>query len=451
LHLGASSFSPEFDNAVQAFLDGDDQRLFINASSENDGAVVVPIVSTNEPSSGGLVFYKTESGLQCAFLHVQALQHYTHSFMPLVENESIVEKLKQLQVALQQSGRRGRIPHVELALVEKQVEDEDAYLNELQSCVSDWIVQIRKLTSLVETPFVTNIEHAAAEEVAFWTNLHAELIHLQDQLKEPVVLEILNKLREAKRFVATVALENCGLDHAVVITTDVVQFLKPYDLEALQATRSLDQIVICMNSIFDQIAKVRSSRYYGLERACQLLEATTSVLRDAVVSVLPSNIIFMDYKDYESKVRFPALDVFVQFDDRLQEFKDFMLEQGRKRKTSMSKSLDNMVLHHKPLQQRLDMIHDFRSAQETLCTVVHTVLREEEPEVIQAVELAPRQIFSGLDVLDLSSGRSLDVALEEYDLQMDALEERLARLLRDKLTACQVSMIWSCKHFKIII
>ena len=30
-------------------------------------------------------------------------------------------------------------------------------------------------------------------------------------------------------------------------------------------------------------------------------------------------------------------------------------------------------------------------------------------------------------------------ALEEYDLQMDAMEEKLARLLRDKLTACQVS------------
>ena len=37
----------------------------------------------------------------------------------------------------------------------------------------------------------------------------------------------------------------------------------------------------------------------------------------------------MDYKDYEVKVRYPIQDVFVQFEDRYQEFKEFFLEQGQ--------------------------------------------------------------------------------------------------------------------------
>jgi dynein heavy chain 1 len=58
---------------------------------------------------------------------------------------------------------------------------------------------------------------------------------------------------------------------------------------------------------------------------------------------------------------------------------------------------------------------------------------------IQTVENVPRLIFSALNVLDLSPGgtKALESALEEYDMQMDAMEERLAKLLRDKLTSCQ--------------
>jgi dynein heavy chain 1, cytosolic len=105
----------------------------------------------------------------------------------------------------------------------------------------------------------------------------------------------------------------------------------------------------------------------------------------------------------------------------------------------MNRVLEKITLHHVLVAERLEQIHEFRSAQETLRSVVHTVLREEEPDAIQQVESAPRQIFSMINVLDLSANgnQALETALEEYDLQMDAMEERLARLLRDKLTACR--------------
>jgi hypothetical protein len=410
-----------------------------------------------------------------AMLHT--LQMYTRQcFLPTVtaaldDKEMVAalqDKIRALDQALQQTAAAQRLPHVVLAVhpvlrdaaVQRSgdkldwavlgLEDylrDDTFLNTVQAGVSQWIVQIRKITLLKNTPFPVDSASAAAalDEVAFWTQLQAELHSIQQQLKEPGVELTTGMLREAKRFVATLALENnTGLEAAVNVTTDICNFVQKYPVQQLQAARDFDKIAAAMVAIFDHLPKIRQSRYYSLDRSVQLLEATTAALRDSLLAVLQeqhSNLLFLDYKEYENKVRFPILDVFVQFDDRFEEWKDFLLEQGRRRKLpGMNKILEKIVLHHAPLKERLEQIHEFRSQQERLREVVHTVLREEEPAAIQQVEQAPRQIFATLNVLDLSSGgsKALDSALEEYDLQMDAMEERLARLLSDKLTACQV-------------
>ena len=256
-------------------------------------------------------------------------------------------------------------------------------------------------------------------------------------------------LREAKRFVATLALENnTGLEQAVAYTADVTHFLDGFPLQGLQTASDLDQVAKAVGAIFDHLPKVRQSRYYSLERSIQLLQAITAVLADRLEQILQessTNLLLMDFKEYENKIRFPVLNVFVQWDDRLSEFKAFCLEQGRLRKKStgvLSKALYQMTVHSEPLRQRLETLHEFRASHERLREVVHTVLRQEEPAAIQQVEQAPRQLLGGLSLLDLSpkGKNALETALEDYDMQMDAMEERLARLLRDKLQACRVRM-----------
>jgi dynein heavy chain 1 len=416
---------------------------------------------------------------------LQALQLYTRQcFLPTVQSvmtdgeaaglDVLSAKLRELDVALSASQRSARLPHVALQVPSERVVaaaarrtgdkldwealgladalTDDELLNQLQAGVSVWVSQIRKVTVLPKsTPFAaTDSTHAAAEEVAFWTGLQSELQSIQQQLKEPAVELTLAMLRETKRFVATLALENnTGLEQAVSHAADVNNFIRTYPLQQLQAARDFDKIVAANRAIFDHLTKVRTSRYYSLERSAQLLEATTAVLRESLLAVLQEqhgSMLFQDYKEYEKHVRFPVTDVFAQFDDRYEEWKDFMLEQARRRKqTGMNRVLEKMTLHHRPLQSRLDQLHDFRSAQERLREVVHTVLREDEPAALQQVEATPRQIFATVAVLDLSEkgSKALEAALEEYDLQMDAMEERLARLLRDKLQACQV-----CKFVK---
>jgi dynein heavy chain 1 len=262
-----------------------------------------------------------------------------------------------------------------------------------------------------------------------------------------------------------------GFYAAMTYTQDVQHFLKSYPAPEYPAARDFETISQITNKIFDHLPKIRSSRYYGLERLVQLLTATTLTMRQPVEHILNDsypNLLFMDYKDYELKVRYPIQDVFVQFEDRYQEFKEFFLEQGPCRKiTTPAKILDQqLILYHKPLEARLDQIHDFRSGHERLRQVVLQVLQQREEAssneqfnpveqqtagAIQSVENAPRLIFSALNVLDLSPGgtKALESALEEYDMQMDAMEERLAKLLRDKLTACQDAedMFWDFARF----
>lgn len=417
---------------------------------------------------------------------LQTIQLYTrHCFLPTVQammadqdkdqTTSLQDKIRELDVALSQSQRSARLPHVVLkvhplleeAAAKKTSDridweqlglaskfDDDDFLNQLQTGVSQWIGQIRQITVLPKTTSFPPIEDsdkaqsADLEEVAFWGHLQTELQSIEGQLAREDVQLTLAMLREAKRFVATRALENdTGLEQALGYTNDMAHFIKPYPVASLQAARDFDKITSAVNSIFDHLKKVRSSRYYSLERSLKLLEATTLTLRRSIIGVLRDqfkNILFMDYKEYEEKVRYPTLDVFVQFDDRLEEFKDFFLDQGRRRKMpTPGKVWDKMVLHHNSLKERLEQIHEFRSGHHQLREVVTKVLQDDEEtfkDAINQVDSTPRQIFASLDVLDISSAgmKAMQSSLEEYDLQMDAMEEKLARLLRDTLTACQV-------------
>eukprot|EP00934_Nitzschia_sp_Nitz4_P009291 Nitzschia sp. Nitz4//scaffold6_size259037//29898//42524//NITZ4_001045-RA/size259037-augustus-gene-0.315-mRNA-1//-1//CDS//3329556806//9281//frame0 len=501
VHLGASPSS----DAVEIFL-GKSECLFVWIDVAND----LPLVGDSLPEKykAAIAFLggTAEEGqapkpMQCVTLQptvlpadetsgsedeedaatsqstvLSALQQYTrHLFLPAVKksNETTVlqDKIRELDVAIGQSQRSARLPHIQLQVdplieeVSKNLKStnnldwqalgladkltDDDVLNRLQSGVSQWITQIRKLTVLPKStpfPMIAEETNADLEEIAFWSQLHQELQSIQTQLSSPGVEVTLALLREAKRFVATLALENnTGLEQAIGFTQDVEHFLKPYPIVDYQAARDFEKVAQVTNAVFDHLPKIRQSRYYSLDRSAMLLEATTLTLRRAIESILQEqygSFLFMEYKQYEEKVRYPTQDVFVQFDDRWEQFKEFFLDQARRRKiASPAKLLEQITLHHVPLSNRLDQIHEFRVNHERLREVVHQVLQDDEDEqgAIQTVESAPRQNLSSLNLLDLSPGgnKALEMALEAYDIQMDAMEERLARLLRDKLTACQ--------------
>lgn len=511
LHLQASISSPSSLQAIESFVSDDaaPPRLFVWISKDSEEALA-STEKLEKHNVGAIAFVRGASSLQCMTIQpriyqeeeekgdeaapvesstaLDALQLYTrYCFVQAVQTtaeddtqeqskrllEGLQDKIRQLDVALGQYRRSAfsQIPSITLQvhpLLEEaskkgttdldalgladKLEDDD-FLNEVQSGVTQWIVQIRKVTTLSSTTPFPSLESSQApdtEEVSFWTQLEAALQHVQHELKKPGVELTLNLLKAAKRFLATIALDNnSGLEGSLAHTLDVCHFLRNYP--SLESAGDFDKLCTGMNGIFDHLPKIRSSRYYDLERMAKLLEASTYTLCKRMTSILrqgSADLVWMDYEKYETQVRYPTQDVFVQFDDRYGEFTEFFLEQGRRRKMASGKTpaqvIKELTLHHAPLQQRLDVLHEFRANHELLRKVVTLVLKDESgTDAIRQVEDAPRTIFASIDFLDLSPGgtSAMERALEEYERQMDAMEERLARLLRDKLTACEVSRV----------
>jgi dynein heavy chain 1 len=187
--------------------------------------------------------------------------------------EGLQDKIRQLDVALGQYRRSAfsQIPSITLQvhpLLEEvskkgttdldalgladKLEDDD-FLNEVQSGVTQWIVQIRKVTTLSSTTPFPSLESSQApdtEEVSFWTQLEAALQHVQQELKKPGVELTLNLLKAAKRFLATIALDNnSGLEGSLAHTLDVCHFLRNYP--SLESAGDFDKLCTGMNGIFD--------------------------------------------------------------------------------------------------------------------------------------------------------------------------------------------------------
>lgn len=317
-------------------------------------------------------FVRVADQIHCMTLSadmIGCLSQYTrYGFLPVVgvADTHVVEKIRALDAALQQASKQAKLPTVDLTIPPiPSAPVTDDLLNDLQAAVSLWITQIRTVTVLPQnSPLVIQASpqeepnpDAVSHELAFWNQLAVELQHIQEQLQSSEIQNVLNLLREAKRFVAILALENnTGLEQAVSYTQDMNHFLKGYPIENIQAATDWGQMTTAVQAIFDHFNKIRSSRYYSLQRGITLLEGTTVVLRDALLRHLQDkhkNFLFMDYQSYQTKVRYPILDVLVQFQDRWEEWKEFLLEQGRRRKiTGLNKMLESMTLYHLPLRER---------------------------------------------------------------------------------------------------
>ncbi len=405
---------------------------------------------------------------QCRQSSLHAIPHITLQTHPVLQSTSVSSTSK---ISLEELNLSHYLTN-------------DSFLNEVQSKVNTWITQIRKVTTLPST-HTFNQGDTDLDEVAYWSNLHSALAHIRDELSKPSTVLTLTLLKSAKRFVTTIALENnTGLDSAQTIVNDVHHFLKAYPAQKLASAGDWDQITSSLEGIFDHLPKVRQSRYYDL-KVVNLLEASTATLKDRMDYTLrnqfkSNGIVMVDYETYEKHVYAPSQDIFVLFEDLYGQFVEFVLEFGRKRGIGVNNNnrgdktpaqiVESVVLYHLPLRERLDAIHTFRSQHEKLRLVVIEVLMGEENSdltvgddpgslssgstdgisqdnhpfsavgAIREVEEAPVNIFSSIDVLDLSEKGNVafQAALERYERKIDAIEERLAKLLRAKLTSCQV-------------
>jgi dynein heavy chain 1 len=337
---------------------------------------------------------------------------------------------------------------------------DDSLLNELQRLVqTQWIASIQKVTSLPSTtPFPPVGPGSDVEEVRFWKSLEEALAAIRMELDTPQVLLSVQVLKSAKRFLATIALENnTGLDEAEGLTSDICNFLQQIPLEQLTSAREISNIQESVKAILTSLPRTRFSRHYGLDRTLSLLESITFTISEQATQVLRSSykgnglLLHLNYNSYLI-VQDGVEQLWDEWDTDFGKFKEWFLEytrkikwtskmEGNKNKTPV-KVLEDLTIHHAALRERLVQIGRFRSQHERLRSVVTEVLGgngddSEDPQAVREVEEAPFVVFATVDVLDVSDrgDAAFAGALEAYDRRMDGMEERLARLLRTKLEA----------------
>lgn len=163
---------------------------------------------------------------------------------------ALQRRLKELDLALGQCQKRQEIPSVRLvppkvvaeALQKSRgsapsdldalglLDVSDVVLNEVQAVVNTWVKDIQRLTRLTSSPF----PDSAHEEVSFWRGMGEALRATEEELRSPHVEATVALLKQAKRYLATVALDtNTGLSDALDVTGDVNAFLKAFPVDAL--------------------------------------------------------------------------------------------------------------------------------------------------------------------------------------------------------------------------
>lgn len=354
-----------------------------------------------------------------------------------------------------------RLDLEEVGLPEYLLRD-DTFLNQLQSTVNAWVVDIQHVTRLASQ---TAFPGSAAAEMGFWASMEEALRRIQEQLVCPGVQLTVLVLKQARRMIPIASLENnTGMASAQKVVEDVMGFMRDLPLQGLVAAASYAQLGAALEGLFHHMGKLKTCRYYDVERAGKLYEAISEVFAAQLSSVVAAQqgaakLLGAPGSEEEHK---RVEHVLACWKRGARKFEEMYLELLKKRvrggasgkagsgmggRVQGLQESEDLV----KLQERLGEVAKFRGDHARFSRVLDQVLggedamqagklddREEEVglETRRDVAAAYARVLSlGVGVLDLTveglhAWRS---ALEAYNHQIGNLESRILRLLCTRL------------------
>ncbi|KAF7365498.1 hypothetical protein MVEN_00422800 [Mycena venus] len=341
-----------------------------------------------------------------------------------------------IQRAVEQAQAAGSRPSIN-DLPPKLLND-STFLNSLHANVNSWIKSIQAVTKL--TRDVTS--GTASQEINFWLSLERELEGIETQLRSEEVNMVMDCLRNAKRFRATVSfIADTGLKDATDLVHKYNQLMKDFPLNELLSATDLSKIQESITLIFGHINRKLKLSPYPIRRALPLVEAISRDFNDQLLRILTSHR--LPYTPYETFDRLlgQVTAIFRTWDDLIKEFTNVAREVTRKRS---EKFIPIKVANaHAKLQERCRYLKDWRSKHEQLAVMTGPTRglgggvldmgiggMDMEEEVKEAYEIVKR-----IDVLDVSvEGTEIWVAAENaYNERVARVENQIIARLRDRL------------------
>ncbi|KAJ7202870.1 dynein heavy chain, N-terminal region 1-domain-containing protein [Mycena pura] len=315
---------------------------------------------------------------------------------------------------------------------------DSTFLNALHANVNAWIKSIQAVTKL--TRDVTS--GTASQEINFWLSLERELEGIETQLRSEEVNMVMDCLRNAKRFRATVSfIADTGLKDATDLVHKYNQLMKDFPLNDLLSATDLGKIQESITLIFGHINRKLKLSPYPVRRALPLVEAISRDFNDQLLRILTSHR--LPYTPYETFDRLlgQVTVIFRTWDDLIKEFTTVAREVMRKRGEKLIPI--KVVNAHAKLQERTRYLREWRKQHEQLAVmtgptrgvgggVLDTGIggMDMEEEVKEAYEIIKR-----IDVLDVSvESTEIWVAAENaYNERVARVENQIIARLRDRL------------------
>ncbi|TBU30761.1 dynein heavy chain [Dichomitus squalens] len=380
---------------------------------DGDGKMGIPVTK------------KKFAELELSLLHLQ-------QNVEIPETHLVIHPL--IQRIVEQARANGSRPSI-ADIPTKQLND-SSFLNTLQSHVNQWIKSIQTVTKL--TRDVSS--GTASQEINFWLSLERALEGIEAQLRSEEVNMVMDCLRNAKRFHATVSfIADTGLRDATDTVHKYNQLMKDFPLNELLSATDLDKIQEAVVLIFGHINRKLRLSPYPIRRALPLVEAISKDFNDQLLRVLTSHrLLYTPYETFE-RLLSQTMAIFRTWDDHMKEFTNVAREVTRKRQEKFIPI--KVIPAHAKLQDRIRYLRDWRKQHEQLAVMtaptkglsgVGTEMgsMDMEAEVKEAYEVMKR-----IDVLDVSTeGSEIWVAAENaYNERVARVENQIIARLRDRL------------------
>ncbi|RXW16544.1 hypothetical protein EST38_g9308 [Candolleomyces aberdarensis] len=363
--------------------------------------------------------------LELSLLHLQ-------QNVEIPETHLIIHNVIQKAVQQAHEGNvRPNISHLPPSLL-----NDSTFLNTLHSHVNSWIKSIQAVTKLTRDV----ASGTASQEINFWLSLERALENIEAQLRTEEVNMVMDCLRNAKRFHATVSfIADTGLKDATDLVHKYNQLMKDFPLNELLSATDLDKIQESLGQIFGHINRKLKLSPYPIRRALPLVEAISRDFNDVLLNILTSHrLLYTPYETFE-RLLSQTSNIFKTWDDHIKEFTSMARELTRKR---VEKFIPiKIVPAHAKLQNRTQYLRDWRKQHEQLAVMTGPTKglgaagidiggMDMEEEVKEAYEIMKR-----IDVLEVSvEGSEIWTAAETaYNERVSRVENQIIARLRDRL------------------
>ncbi|TFK18751.1 dynein heavy chain protein 2 [Coprinopsis marcescibilis] len=363
--------------------------------------------------------------LELSLLHLQ--QNVEIPETQLIIHPTVQQAVQQAQEA----GVRPNISH----LPPKFLSDSH-FLNTLHNNVNSWIKSIQAVTKLTRDV----ASGTASQEINFWLSLERALENIEAQLRTEEVNMVMDCLRNAKRFRATVSfIADTGLKDATDLVHKYNLLMKDFPLNELLSATDLDKIQESLVQIILHINRKLRLSPYPIRRALPLVEAISRDFNDVLLRILTSHR--LPYTPYETFERLlsQTANIFKTWDENIKEFTNVARELTRRRGEKFIPI--KIQPAHARLQERTRYLREWRKQHEQLAVMTGPTKglggagidaggMDMEEEVKEAYEIMKR-----IDVLDVSveGGEIFAAAEHAYNERVSRVENQIIARLRDRL------------------